>query len=289
MASESTVPEFGKVEAPGLHNAFRLTDKLYSGSSPEGQEGFASLRQLGVQTVISVDGARPDVETAHKFGLRYVHLPIGYDGVPREQGLRIAKAVRDLPGRVYLHCHHGKHRGPAAAAVAHICLDDTCSVETALAEMRHAGTDPHYTGLYAAPREFGKSTTVDLDGVPSDFPEVSEVGGLAQIMVGIDERWERLKLIRAAQWQVPADHADLDPPHEALQLREQYREASRLATVQERKDEFRQWLSEAEDGASILEQSLRGNVDSKVAEAAFRKLTDGCPQCHARYRDTLRN
>ena len=112
---------------------------------------------------------------------------------------------------------------------------------------------------------------------------------MEQIMVGIDERWERLKLIRAAQWQVPADHADLDPPHEALQLREQYREASRLATVQERKDEFRQWLSEAEDGASILEQSLRGNVDSKVAEAAFRKLTDGCPQCHARYRDTLRN
>src|SRR3984893_602801 len=100
VASESTVHELGKVESPGLHNVFRLTDKLYSGSSREGREGFASLVQLGIQTVISVDGARPDVETAHKFGLRYVHLPIGYDGVPPEQGLRIAKAVRDLPGPV---------------------------------------------------------------------------------------------------------------------------------------------------------------------------------------------
>ena len=46
-----------------------------------------------MRTVISVDGARPDVVRAHSFGLRYVHLPIGYDGVPREQALRIARAT----------------------------------------------------------------------------------------------------------------------------------------------------------------------------------------------------
>jgi hypothetical protein len=282
---ESTAPELGKVDAPGLHNVFRLTDKLYSGSSPEGQEGFASLRQLGVQTVISVDGARPDVETAHSFGLRYVHLPIGYDSVPREQGLRITKAVRDLPGRVYLHCHHGKHRGPAAAAVAHICLDKKCSVETVLAEMRRAGTDPHYTGLYASPGEIGQPRAEDLDRVPSNFPEVSEVGGLTQIMVGIDERWERVKRIRAARWQVPADHPDLDPPHEALQLREQFREASRLTATWEGKDEFRRWMSEAEEDITGLERALRGDVDPKSAEAAFRRANDACARCHAPYRD----
>ena len=36
------------VEATGLHNVYRLTDRLYSGSSPDGDEGFASLRRLGI-------------------------------------------------------------------------------------------------------------------------------------------------------------------------------------------------------------------------------------------------
>src|SRR5438094_677830 len=81
-------------------------------SSPDGDEGFHSLQQLGIKTIVSVDGARPEVDLARKYGLRYVHLPIGYDAVPREQALRIARAIRDLPGPVYIHCHHGRHRGP---------------------------------------------------------------------------------------------------------------------------------------------------------------------------------
>src|SRR5262245_57669653 len=150
-AAEAPPADPAKVEAAGLHNVYRITDKLLSGSSPEGDEGFESLRRLGVRTVLSVDGARPDVERAHRYGLRYVHLPIGDDGVPREQALRIAMAVRDLPGPVYVRCHHGKHRGPAAAAAAHLLLDEKCSVATAVAEMQRAGTDPHYAGLYSSP------------------------------------------------------------------------------------------------------------------------------------------
>lgn len=106
---------------PGLHNVFRITDKLLSGSVPEGDLGFQTLQKLGVKTIITVDGAKPDVERAKKFSMRYVHLPIGYDGVPADQGLRLAKAVRDLPGLIYMHCHHGKHRSPAAAVVVKLC------------------------------------------------------------------------------------------------------------------------------------------------------------------------
>ncbi|HEX5269836.1 MAG TPA: hypothetical protein VFW33_05080, partial [Gemmataceae bacterium] len=161
--TRAAAPEPVRVEAKGLLNVVRLNERLYSGSSPEGDEGFESLRALGIKTIITVDGARPDVDRAHKFGMRYVHIPIGYDGVPEEQGLRIVKAVRDLPGPVYVHCHHGKHRGAAAAAVARLCTDDRCGVEAALEGMRLAGTDPHYTGLYAAPREFRRPTAEELD------------------------------------------------------------------------------------------------------------------------------
>src|SRR5262249_47684621 len=151
----------------------------------------------------------PDIDAARKYGLRYVHLPFGYDGITRQRVLQLAKAVRDLPGPIYIHCHHGKHRGPAAAAAIHLCLDDKCSVNQAIAEMRRAGADPHYTGLYAVPKSLVSPSSKDLDELPADFPEVAKVSGLAQFMVEIDARLENLKLIRAAGWKTPSDHPDL--------------------------------------------------------------------------------
>jgi protein tyrosine phosphatase (PTP) superfamily phosphohydrolase (DUF442 family) len=271
-----------------LDNVYRITDKLFSGSSPEGDEGFESLQKLGVKTIISVDGARPDIARAHRYGLRYVHLPIGYDGVPDRQALRLAKAVRDLPGPIYIHCHHGKHRGPAAAAVVHLCLDEQCSVETALDEMRRAGTDPRYTGLYAAPRRIHRPTSEELDRVPGDFPEAAEVAALAQVMVGVDDTWEHLKQVRSAGWKVPPDHPDLDPAHEALQLVEHFREADRIPEVRERSEEFRRWLADAESAAGELEGLLRAadkKPDAVVAEKAFQGAGAACARCHAKYRD----
>ena len=72
-----------RLDLPGLENVYRLGPQLYSGGEPRGEEAFAALRALGIKTAISVDGATPDTETAQKFGIRYVHLPVGYDGIPR--------------------------------------------------------------------------------------------------------------------------------------------------------------------------------------------------------------
>src|SRR5262245_19124190 len=61
------------IEIPGVHNAFRATERIYSGSQPEGNEAFAAIAKLGVKTIVSVDGSKPDVEAARNYGLRYVH------------------------------------------------------------------------------------------------------------------------------------------------------------------------------------------------------------------------
>jgi protein tyrosine phosphatase (PTP) superfamily phosphohydrolase (DUF442 family) len=288
-STEPARPDPNRVGAPGLHNVYRITDRLYSGSSPDGEDGFRSLEKLGVKTILSVDGARPDVALAHQHGMHYVHLPIGYDGVPPQQALRIAKAVLELPGPIYVHCHHGQHRGPAAAAIAHLCLDEQCSVETVVAEMHRAGTDPHYKGLYAAPREFQRPGPEDLARLSGDFPEAAPVAALAQVMVGVDERWDNLKLARAAGWGIPPGHPDVDPPHEALQLMEQFREAARLPQVKERSEEFRRWLAEAEAAAHELEQALRSSKGHELTDApadrAFAGVQAACTRCHAQYRD----
>ena len=80
-------------DAPGLHNVVAFGPGCWSGSMPEGDAGFASLQSWGVRTVISVDGAVPDVARAARFGLRYVHLPIGYDGFDEARKLELVRAV----------------------------------------------------------------------------------------------------------------------------------------------------------------------------------------------------
>src|SRR5262245_15845815 len=92
-----------RIEVQHLPNAYRLHDRVISGGLPEGEAAFKELQALGIRTVISVDGAKPDVELARKFGMRYVHLPHGYDGIPKERAKELAKAVRDLDGPIYIH------------------------------------------------------------------------------------------------------------------------------------------------------------------------------------------
>jgi hypothetical protein len=292
-SAASTADKAALVQKSGLHNVYRISHDSFSGSSPEGDEGFRSLKELGVKTIISVDGARPDVAAARKYGLRYVHLPFGYDGIPRQRVLELAKVARVLPGPFYIHCHHGKHRGPAAAAALHLCMDDKCSLQQAVAEMKRAGTDPHYTGLYAVPKNFVRPSAEELARLPSAFPESAAVAGLAQVMVEIDSRWENLKRLKASGWKPPPDHTDLDPPHEALQLVEQYREAARLKEVGDGPKELRHWLADVEKKASELERVLRrqkagDRAARPAADEAFGKVGATCTQCHGKYRDVPR-
>jgi len=270
----------------GLHNVFRLTLGLYSGSNPEGDGGFQSLRQLGVRTVLSVDGTRPEVERARKHGLRYVHLPVGYDGVSREQAWRIARALRDLPGPIYVHCHHGQHRGPAASAAAWRCLDEGVSAERGVAFLRRAGTAAHYVGLYRAVERVERPGPGGLDRVAADFPEVAPVSAFVQTMVQMDAAFEHLTAIRKAGWKAPPDHADLDPPHEALQLAEAYHEAGRAAP-KSADAEFRRWLREGEANARAMEKALRakGQRDPAALERLWRDAGALCTRCHAKHRD----
>ncbi|MBM3978440.1 MAG: hypothetical protein FJ299_15810, partial [Planctomycetes bacterium] len=168
----------------GLHNVVAYSDGLYSGSAPEGR-GLESLANMGIRTVVSVDGAQPDVEDARALGLRYVHLPIGYDGIDDQRRLELTRAVRDLPGPVYVHCHHGKHRSAGAAAAIAVMLGRLDNAQ-ALARMKVSGTAPNYTGLYACANETSPATTAQIDSASDAFPSRWKTTGLVQGMVEID-------------------------------------------------------------------------------------------------------
>ena len=288
--SAPMAPKVGPLQAQGIDNLFSATDRIYSGSQPEGDEAFASLRKLGVRTIISVDGTPPDVERAAKFQLRYVHIPLGYDGIPTETAARLTKAARTLEGPIFVHCHHGKHRGPAAVGV--ICQATAgWTPDQAVAWMKQAGTSPDYAGLYRANADFLMPTAEALARVPDAFPSHAEVSGLVDAMVAIDHRWDHLEAVQKAGWRVPPGRPDLIPATEALLLREAYRELQRDARAQAKGDTFLGLLRKAESDAKDL-HALLGARATPLDEAAIRQADalskvagEACAGCHNKFRN----
>lgn len=169
-ATPAAPPE--ALPSPSLHHLYRLSPRLFSGASPDDDEAFAELRKLGVTTIVSVDGARPNVEAARKHGLRYVHLPVGYDGISATRAAQLLKAAQTAPGALYVHCHHGKHRGPSAAALLGR-FSAGWSTHQAVAWLQQAGTSPDYPGLYrtvAQCRPPDDATLASVSPLPKKSP-----------------------------------------------------------------------------------------------------------------------
>jgi hypothetical protein len=280
-ASKVSRPQ--KIETRHLPNAYRITDNVISGGLPDGDPGFAELETLGVKTVISVDGMTPDVDGAKKHGLKYVHLPHGYDGIPTGRGQELAKAVLELPGPVYIHCHHGKHRSPAAAAVA--CVEaGLIPAEAGEGVLETAGTNPNYRGLFQAVRNARPLSPADLAQLKVEFREKSPIPPLAHSMVELEHALDRVKAESDHNWQPKEDSRAA-----ALLLLEHYKEMQRLDDVKKRPAKFRELLTASEEAAIQLQTALAGEtVDPRGAEAALKAVNKGCVECHAGFRDNTR-
>ncbi len=290
QARPTAPPGVERLEAPGLHNLFSLSANLFSGSSPDGEAGFVSLAKLGVKTIISVDGAKPDSDLARKYGMRYVHLPHGYDGISAGLQLQLIKAGETLPGPFYVHCHHGKHRGPTAAAVMCLAKQRWTPVQ-AEAWLSAAGTATNYTGLYGVVRKFHKPAAEELKKVPAAFPETAQVSGLIDAMVGIDDHWDHLKAVQFAGHRAPKEHPDIKPANEAVILGEHFRQAQLLPDAAQRGTDFIDRLKMAEGEAKELERLLKLLVSDPQPEiraqldTSFDAITKTCSSCHKAYRD----
>ena len=274
-----------------LPNAVHVHERVICGGQPEGSAGFAELRRLGVKTVVSVDGAKPDVDNARQFGLRYVHLPHGYDGILESRLKELAKAVRDLEGPLYIHCHHGKHRSPAAAAAACVAAG-LVSREAAVDLLALAGTGQDYRGLHKVVMSAEPIASEVLDALHVEFRETVPVPPLAETMVAIERTHDNLKIIAEAGWRPPTDHPDLDPSHEALLMREHFTELLRLDDVKARSARFNRFVEDSLTASRRLEHRLREvpQGDNKTvrpdeATSLLLRVSNQCVACHKQYRD----
>ena len=271
------------VDYEGLHNVVAYSNGLYSGSAPEGA-GLETLANMGIRTIVSVDGAQPDADAAESLGLRYVHLPIGYDGMTEERKLELARVVRDLPGPVYVHCHHGKHRSAGAAAAISVALGRLTN-EEALVRMKVSGTAPNYKGLYACATDTKLASGAQLDAASNAFPRKWKTTGIVQAMVEIDERFDHLKAIEKAGWKAPKDHPDLVPAAEVGRIAHLSRELRDDPEVAKQAAEFLTLLAGSEKAADALEKALLDGEKPEVLGARMKDLAQTCKSCHTKYRD----
>lgn len=294
LVSCATPPSVTQSETPApaaphaLHNVHRLNDRVFTGAQPEGDADLNALKSLGVKTILSVDGSAPDVAAAQRHGLRYVHVPTTYATVTDAQRLEIARAIRDLPGPIYIHCHHGKHRGPAAAAAAAIALGMMTN-EEGTAFIKAAGTAPAYAGLYERVATAPRASEADLDAAPNDFPSIQRAHGTTAAMVEIDLAFDHLTQIKDAGWKTPKDNPDLVSAAEAGRLTDNFRVAlGDTAFVAGQSADYANRLAEMVQHACALEEAIVRSAAPAELQAAYASVQKRCTDCHTLYRNVVR-
>lgn len=292
-AGQVELPEVAPGEYEGLHNVFQLSRSIISGGEPQGEVALEQLAAWGVKTILSVDGKIPDVETAAELGMRYVHIPIQYSGISDLQVTRISKTFRELDGPFYVHCFHGRHRGPAAAALGRIVLDGVPR-EQAIAEMRQwCATSSKYEGLYSA---------VATAPVPSpeatalhafDFNSAHTFRGLRAAMIPLPRHWDRVLAAAERDWVLDPEHPDIVPAREVVAVRQILDACVELPQTRSQADDFRVWLEQAREGSERLTLALEQGATAEPgdqpwrleAAAAVEQVRASCAGCHGTYRN----
>ncbi|MFT7676919.1 MAG: hypothetical protein ACI8QC_000896 [Planctomycetota bacterium] len=292
IAGEFELPSQEPLDVDGLHNLVFLGTQIISGAEPVGATAFARLRRMGVKTIVSVDGKVPAIELAASYNLRYVHVPIEYKGLSEEERMHLSKTFRELDGPFFVHCFHGKHRGPAAAALGRLVLDGIPR-EQAIAEMRqYCSTSPKYAGLYAS---------IASDEVPSaeqtalsdfDFASAHEFNGLRASMIVAARVRDRLELAMDSGWEEDADNPDVNVLQDAHRLQELLVACEAISGG--RPADYNAWMQKSLVASQGLVDALQskdqpsGSLPESweaLAEAHYLTIEKACGACHKAYRN----
>lgn len=124
---------------PGLTKVGRMAPGIFRGAQPE-PEGYATLKAMGIRTVINLrtcHGERKEVEAA---GMRYIWVPMSFWRKVDPAVVRKALSAMTDPANqpVFIHCARGADRMGVVAAVYRMEVDGWSEAE-AEAEMESFG------------------------------------------------------------------------------------------------------------------------------------------------------
>jgi protein tyrosine phosphatase (PTP) superfamily phosphohydrolase (DUF442 family) len=267
----------------GLHNVVTYAPNVVCGGVPEGEEGLHTLAAMGIKTIVSVDGATPDVATAEKLGMHYIHLPISYNGITQQRQKELAQAVVNADGPVYMHCHHGKHRSASALATA-LVQSGKLTTAQAVERMKVSGTAENYQGLWQAARDSKPLDASELKADLSKFPSIAKVSGMVAMMAEIDSVFENVTAAQKAGWAAPKDHPDLVPQKESKRLQSLFGQLENDAESKAHPADYQQMLGKSLAAAKALDAAVAAG-DKAAADAQYQTIQKSCKECHKVHRD----
>ncbi len=261
-------------ESTSLKNVYQLTSNLYSGAEPTDRAAYKELESMGIRTLISVDATPPNASLAGEYNIRVIHLPISYAGISDQRIKELAFAIQSSFKPVYVHCHQGKHRGPAAICSGALALG-MITHQQADAFMTRAGTSDSYTGLWSAAQRTEKLDTID----PMPLSESSPARTISKTMSKIGKQANILDEIVYPKMGMTRNEPSQSPAVYAAQIHNLFRTLETSDESKEYGQEFMDDLEHAVQAASNLETVL-GNNDAGLAMDAMDALKNSCSRCH---------
>ena len=124
---------------PGLAVVGRVAPGIYRGAQPE-SEGYATLKAMGIRTVINFRERHGEREAVEAAGMRYVEIPMSFLTKADPAVVRKALSVMTDPANqpVFLHCSVGMDRSGVVVAVYRMEVDGWSKAE-AVVEMESFG------------------------------------------------------------------------------------------------------------------------------------------------------
>jgi tyrosine-protein phosphatase SIW14 len=134
---------------PGLPNMFRVSDGLFRGAQPSRADGYASLAEMGIKTVVNLRGGHDEEDLCRRHELDYVYIPMKAWSFEEEDVVRFLQvASRPENQPVFVHCRRGADRAGMAVAAYRVVVEGW-SREDALFEMTEGpyGYNPRWKKL----------------------------------------------------------------------------------------------------------------------------------------------
>jgi len=142
--NSAVLPRDGRVSErlfglPGLAVVGRVTPGIFRGAQPE-PEGYATLKAMGIRTVINVRQRHREREAVEAAGMRYVNIPISFLTKVDPAVVRKTLSVMTDPANqpVFIHCSVGSDRTGVVVAIYRMEVDGWSKAE-AEAEMQTFG------------------------------------------------------------------------------------------------------------------------------------------------------
>ena len=140
---------------PGLANVGRVAPGVFRGAQP-GQDGYATLKAMGIRTVIDMRTSESEKKQVEAAGMKAVAVPVemSRDGL-KEKVEKIVALMADPANQpVFVHCRHGQDRTGIVVAAYRLQVEGWPLAE-AEAEMQAFGFNDIWVNFKSFIRQYG--------------------------------------------------------------------------------------------------------------------------------------